>query len=100
MFAASAILAALYERTSTGTGRTIDIAMQDSLVSMLTHHAARYLNGAPLPQSDHNGHATIAPYGLFSAHDGFLNICVGNDSQFLRMCTALDAGHLASDPRF
>ena len=74
--------------------------MQDSLVSMLTHHAARYLNGAPLPASDHNGHATIAPYGLFRAADGFLNVCVGNDSQFVRMCSALDAGHLATDPRF
>jgi crotonobetainyl-CoA:carnitine CoA-transferase CaiB-like acyl-CoA transferase len=100
MFAASAILAALYERTTTGTGRSIDIAMQDSLVSMLTHHAARYLNGAPVPVSDHNGHATIAPYGLFRAQDGFVNICVGNDSQFARMCAALEAGHLLGDVRF
>lgn len=100
MFAASAILAALYERRSSELGRTIDIAMQDSLVSMLTHHAARYLNGAPLPQSDHNSHATIAPYGLFRAADGFLNICVGNDAQFARMCAALEAAQIAGDPRF
>ena len=100
MFAASAILAALYDRRTSNEGRTIDIAMQDSLVSMLTHHAARYLNGAPLPQSDHNGHAAIAPYGLFRAGDGFINICVGNNSQFVRMCGTLDAAPLATDPRF
>ena len=100
MFATSAILAALYERRASGVGRSIDIAMQDSLVSMLTHHAARYLNGSPLPGSDHNGHATIAPYGLFRAADGLLNICVGNDSQFVRMCRALDQPGLSDDRRF
>lgn len=100
LFAASAILAALYHRRASGQGCAIDIAMQDSLVAMLTHHAARYLNGAPIPVSDHNGHATIAPYGLFRAADGFLNLCVGNDSQFARMSSALHAGHIGADPRF
>ncbi len=100
MFAAYAIAAALYERRETGRGRTIDIAMQDCLVSMLTHHGARYLNGGPVPVTAHNGHPTIAPYGLFHTADGHLNICVGNDSQFQRFCRALDCQHLAADPRF
>lgn len=100
MFAASAVLAALYDRQTTGAGRSIDIAMQDCLVSMLTHHAARYLNGGAPPASDHNGHPTIAPYGLFQASDGALNLCVGNDAQFARMATALEAPHLAADPRY
>ncbi|GIM62951.1 CoA transferase [Planomonospora venezuelensis] len=100
MFAANAIVAALYERTTSGRGRTIDIAMQDSLVSMLTHHAARYLATGIVPPSDHNGHATITPYGLFKAADGFVNICVGNDSQYRRMCVALNRPDLADDPRF
>ncbi len=100
MFAANAILAALYERQATRVGRTIDIAMQDSLVAMLTHHAARYLNSGVAPVSDHNLHASISPYGMFRASDGFLNICVGNDSQFRRMCQALRCPGLAEDPRY
>lgn len=100
MFAASAITAALYERRSTGAGSTIDIAMQDSLVSMLTHHAARYLATGVVAPSDHNGHATICPYGMFRTGDGFLNLCVGNDSQFQRMCEALGRPDLATDDRF
>jgi crotonobetainyl-CoA:carnitine CoA-transferase CaiB-like acyl-CoA transferase len=100
MFASTAIVAALYERRTTGLGRSIDIAMQDCLVSMLTHQAARYLNGGTAPSTEHNGHATIAPYGLFRASDGFLNLCVGNDSQFLRMCQALSCPGLADDERF
>jgi formyl-CoA transferase len=100
MFAANAILAALYERRSTGVGRTIDIAMQDCLVSMLTHQAARYLNSGSRPGSEHNGHATIAPYGLFRAADGHLNLCVGNDSQFQRLGEALACPALVADERF
>ena len=100
MFAANAITAALYERRSTGVGRTIDISMQDSLVSMLTQHAARYLSTGTPPRSDHNGHATIAPYGLFETADGFVNICVGNDVQFQKMCQALGCTELGADSRF
>jgi crotonobetainyl-CoA:carnitine CoA-transferase CaiB-like acyl-CoA transferase len=100
MFAAAAIVSALYERHHTGRGRVIDIAMQDSLVSMLTHHAARYLSTGVTPASDHNGHATIAPYGTFQTDDGFINLCVGNDAQFRRMCDALGRPDLAGDARF
>lgn len=100
MFAASAISSALVERSRTGRGRAIDIAMQDSLVSMLTHHAARYLATGIVAPSDHNGHATICPYGQFATADGFLNLCVGNDSQFQRMCVALGRDDLAKDDRF
>lgn len=100
MFAATAIAAALYERRATGLGRTIDIAMQDCLVSMLTHQAARFFGTGVTPVSDNNSHATIAPYGLLRAGDGFVNVCVGNDSQFARMCEVLGLGGLPDDPRY
>lgn len=99
MFAATAIIAALYERRSTGQGRALDIAMQDCMVAMLTHQAARYLATGDVPPNDHNGHSTIAPYGLFPVSDGHVNICVGNDAQFSRLCDALDLTTLASDER-
>ena len=100
MFAATSISAALHARCATGVGTTIDIAMQDSLVSMLTHHAARYLATGVTPTSDHNGHATISPYGMFATADGFVDVCVGNDSQYQRLCVALHRPDLGSDPRF
>jgi crotonobetainyl-CoA:carnitine CoA-transferase CaiB-like acyl-CoA transferase len=100
MFAATAILAALLERNVTGRGRTIDIAMQDTLISMLTHHAGRYLADGQLPVTAGNGHATITPYGLFRSKDGMVNICVGNDSQYQRMCQALGRDDLSHDPRY
>jgi formyl-CoA transferase len=100
MFAATAITSALHSRASTGEGTIIDIAMQDSLVSMLTHHAARYLATGVTPTTDHNGHATICPYGMFATRDGYVDVCVGNDTQFQRMCEALNRPDLGSDPRY
>lgn len=100
MFAASGILAALLERSRSGRGRVVDVSMQDSLLSMLSHYAARYLATGVIPASDHNSHATIAPYGAYAARDGLVNICVGNDSQFERLLAALGVVEVGEDPRF
>lgn len=100
MFAATAVVAALYDRRTSGRGHDLDIAMQDSLVAMLTQHAARYLATGDLPPKDFNGHSTIAPYGTFGTADGHVNICVGNDAQFQRMCVGLELDELGADPRF
>ena len=100
MFAATGIVSALYARTANGAGHRVDVCLEDSLLSMLTHHAARHLaTGLPV-ESDHNGHFSIAPYGMFYACDGPVNVCVGNDAQFQRMCAALGLMDLAGDARY
>jgi formyl-CoA transferase len=100
MFAATTIIAALYERRDTGRGRDLDIGMQDTLISMLSHQAARHLATGELPPNDFKYHSAIAPYGMFEVSDGYINVCVGNDAQFLRMCAALDLADLGLDERF
>ncbi|GAC1483027.1 MAG: CoA transferase [Candidatus Dormibacteria bacterium] len=100
MFAAHAILAALVERHRTGTGRYIDVALNDSLLALLTYQAGRLFATGVTPSREGNHHATIAPYGTFAAADGFINVAVGSDSQFRRFCQALDSPELADDPRF
>ncbi|HVA22023.1 MAG TPA: CoA transferase [Candidatus Micrarchaeia archaeon] len=100
MFCAHAILAALWERERTGGGRTIDVALNDALLALLTYQAGRlFASGAP-PQRTGNHHPTIAPYGTFATADGFVNIAVGSDGQFRRFCDAIGAPELAQDPRF
>ena len=100
MFAAHAILAALLERERTGTGRVIDVALNDSLLALHTYQAGRYFATGEPPGRDGNHHATIAPYGTFATRDGHLNIAVGSDAQYRRFCEALQAPELADDPRF
>ncbi|MFI5282355.1 MAG: CaiB/BaiF CoA transferase family protein [Candidatus Dormibacterales bacterium] len=100
MFAAHAILAALVERGTTGRGRRIDVALNDSLLALFTYQAGRFFATDEVPRQEGNYHATIAPYGTFEASDGYLNLAAATDDQFLRLCEAISAPELASDPRF
>jgi crotonobetainyl-CoA:carnitine CoA-transferase CaiB-like acyl-CoA transferase len=100
MFTAQAILATLVERATSGTGRYIDVALNDSLLAILTYQAGRYFATGESPGRDGNHHPTVAPYGTFATRDGHLNLAVGSDQQYRRFCEALQAPHLAADPRF
>jgi formyl-CoA transferase len=100
MFAAHAVLASLFERTRTGKGHYIDVALNDSLLALMTYQAGRLFATGETPTSEGNHHGTIAPYGTFAVRDGFLNIAVATDAQFTRFCEALDAPELGRDVRF
>jgi len=100
MFATHAILAALVQRGRTGEGCLIDVALNDSLLALLTYQAGRFFATGQPPSREGNHHATISPYGSFAAADGFINIAVGSDSQYRRFCEVLEAPELADDPRF
>ncbi len=100
MFASQAILAALVERATTGKGRYIDVALNDSLLALFTYQAGRYFATKEVPRQEGNYHATIAPYGTFAVRDGFINVAVASDVQYARFCEAIRAPELAIDPRF
>ena len=100
MFAAHGIMAALFKRERTGEGSVVDVAMLDSLVAMLAYQATRFFATGVPPLREGNQHATIAPYGTFATRDGTLNVCVGNDQQFQRLCAALNAQQLGGDSRY
>jgi crotonobetainyl-CoA:carnitine CoA-transferase CaiB-like acyl-CoA transferase len=100
MFASQTILAALVGRASTGKGRRIDIALNDSLLALFTYQAGRYFATGEIPSQEGNYHATIAPYGTFAVRDGFINVAAATDAQYMRFCEAIRASELAEDPRF
>jgi formyl-CoA transferase len=100
MFASQVILAALVERSITGKGRLIDVALNDSLLALFTYQAGRYFATGEVPKQEGNYHPTIAPYGTFAVSNGFINVAVATDVQFARFCQAISAPELADDPRF
>jgi crotonobetainyl-CoA:carnitine CoA-transferase CaiB-like acyl-CoA transferase len=100
MFASEAILAALVERSTTGKGRYIDVALNDSLLALFTYQAGRFFASGEVPVQEGNHHATIAPYGTFAVSDGFINVAVATDVQFVRFCEAIHAPELAADTGF
>ena len=94
------VLAALYKRTITGKGGVVDVSMMDGMRSLLTYHASAYLNAGVVPQRMGNGHPSIHPFRPYQVADGFLNVCVGNDTLFRKFAAALGHPEWAEDRRF
>lgn len=100
LFAATAILAALHERTTSGRGQWIDIALLDAQIAWLANVAQNYLaTGAP-PRRYGNAHPSIVPYETFATADGHLALAIGTDEQFRKFCQAAGSPALAEEERF
>ena len=100
MYAASAVLAALHARKTSGEGQHIDVPLFDTQVAWLANQAMNYLITGDVPQRLGNGHPNIVPYQTFATADGYLMLAVGNDRQFAACVEVLGCGSLASNPRF
>ncbi len=100
MFAAYAIAAALVRRARTNEGERIDVSLLESQLAWLTYMAANYFATGADPERAGSKHPTIVPYQAFATKDGYLNVAVGNDEIFRRLCAALDRPELAEDVRF
>ena len=100
MYATSAILAALFERTRSGRGQYIDMALLDVQVAMLANLSSSYFVSGDPPGRMGNAHLNIVPYHVFRASDGFLIVAVGNDGQFAKFCEVLGAPGWPADARF
>ncbi|HZT18114.1 MAG TPA: CoA transferase, partial [Dongiaceae bacterium] len=101
MNATQAILAALYQRTLTGEGQSIDVALHRSGLQLLANIASGYLNTGEEPARFGNAHASIVPYQSFATADGLLALAVGTDEQFRRLCReVLERPDLAEAPAY
>ena len=97
------VLAGLLRRErggSGGRGARVDIAMLDSVVSILENALARYQATGIEPAPLGSRHPSITPFETFRTADGRIVIAAGNDRLFRRLCDVLGAPELASDPRF
>lgn len=70
MYAYTNILAALMHRQQTGQGQRIDVSMLESLAEWMSYPLYYAFDGATPPPRTGASHATIYPYGPFTAGDG------------------------------
>jgi crotonobetainyl-CoA:carnitine CoA-transferase CaiB-like acyl-CoA transferase len=96
VWAALAIVAALHE----GVGRTLDLSLYETALSLLPYQLSDVLGGAPPSGRHGTAFPLIAPYEVFPTADGELMIVAGNDRLFTSLCAAVGAPELAADPRF
>src|SRR5258708_19707669 len=69
-------------------------------VGLVTYQAGGYFATDTAPQRIGNRHASIAPYELFKASDGYVNVAAANEPMWQRFCRALDLLALLADARF
>jgi len=100
VYSALAITAALKERETTGKGSHIDMALLDTMVSVLANQALFYLVSGEPPKRMGNAHATVVPYQTFPTTDGWMLIACGNDGQFSKMMALLGDPDMAKDERY
>lgn len=98
--AAAAVLAALFERERTRTGRQVDLALFDVALAAMVNQGQAALSTGQAPARLGTGHPSIVPYQAMPAADGWLTVAVGNDRQFKGFATALGLAHLADDERY
>ena len=100
MFAASAILAALYERMESGLGQHVDVSLLDTQAALLANVASNYLVGGEPPIRVGNAHPNIAPYEPFQAKDKGFVLGAANQRQWEKLCDTIQQSELKTDPRF
>jgi len=100
MFAAFGAMVALFDRSRSGRGRHVDLALFDSLVSMMPVAACRALMAGETPKRTGSKHALSAPFGTYPAKEGSFSVAVLNDRLFARFAAAIGAPELAGDERF
>jgi formyl-CoA transferase len=93
-------LAALHHRERSGLGQVVDAAIYESVLNMMESLVTEYDQlghvreraGAILPR--------IAPSNVYPTRDGIVMIGANQDTVFARLCEAMEAPALATDPRY
>ncbi len=99
--AAFAVASALFQRTHTGEGQFVDVAMLDSMVGFLSGQVAEYTTTGQRHQQLGNGSVSGKPTAdRFRCGKGFLVLAVLTDKQFGNLMRALGREDALSDPRF
>jgi itaconate CoA-transferase len=102
MYAYTGVLAALLQRQATGQGSHIEVAMLEALTEWMSYPLYYAFEGASAPDRSGAAHATIYPYGPFTAGDGkTVMLGLQNEREWAAFCTrVLRRPELAADPRF
>ena len=99
-YAFSGILAALFHRERTGEGQRVDVSLLSAELAALINVASAYLVAGEKPVRRGTAHASIVPYQVFGASDGYVMVGAANDKLFAAFATEAGRPDWATDPRF
>ncbi|MDQ3870253.1 MAG: CoA transferase, partial [Chloroflexota bacterium] len=100
VFAALGIVCALYELERTGLGQRVETSLMESLLTLMSYQAQKYLSLGEVAGRDGNDHPLMFPQGTFQTQDVPITLASGNEVMWRRLCEVIGAPELAEDDRF
>ena len=99
IYAAYAILGALYARERSGEGQRVHVAMLDAVLSLYADNAVNVLMEGTRFGRFGSGHPDLVPYQAFPASDGYFIVACLTNAFFKRVCVALGREDWLNDPQ-
>ena len=100
MWAAQGILAALWQRERTGTGRLVECSLLETAIGFSSWTSAQWLADHREPVRQGSRHRQYAPYQRMRTGDGYLMIGANGQAIWARCIEALGHPEWGADPRF
>ena len=101
MTAALAVASALYQRTHTGQGQFVDVAMLDAALAFIPGPVSEYTVAGIEQRQIGNGSVSRKPTAnRFRARDGYIVLAVLTDKQFVSLMRTIGRPDALDDPRF
>ncbi len=101
MTLAFGVSSALFQRTHTGKGQLVDVAMFDAAMTFMSSFFVDYMVGGHVQgPSGNRAQSRLPTADLFKVKGGHLLLAVNNEKQFAALTKAIGHPDLGKDPRF
>jgi crotonobetainyl-CoA:carnitine CoA-transferase CaiB-like acyl-CoA transferase len=99
--AAFGVASALYQRTHTGKGQLVDVAMIDAVTGFMAQQFTEHLMTGRVHEQAENLSVTRKPTGnLFKTRDGWMVLAVMTEPQYQRLMKQLGREDTLAEPQF
>ncbi len=100
MYTAIGVLSALVERSNSGVGQHVDVAMLDSQIALMENAIVRYTAAGEVQGPVGFRHPLSTPHQAFPVKDGWIVLANVKDHDWALFCATIGCDALATDERF
>ena len=96
----AATMTALYERSVTGIGRLVEVAMEEAAYPTLTSQLEAYWRSGKTPERTGNASHNRVPINVYAAKDGYIAMNLAVEEHWHNLLAAMGREDLREDPRY
>lgn len=96
----AATVTALYERSVTGVGRLVEVAMEEAAYPTMTSQLEAYWRTGNTPERTGNASHNRVPINVYAAKDGYIAMNLAVEEHWHNLLAAMGREDLRDDPRY